>query len=151
MAIDKFPFTRLSPVGQYKPYLYVRISNPKSSISMTIPALIDTGAEDCALPGWYAVKLGHNLRKGHNCRSVHGIGGATEAYAHTCTLEVLDMKGGLKSPVIDYENVVISKSSLFDFVENWNMTFAILGVNGFLRDYILTIDYPNHLFSLTKP
>ena len=62
------------------------------------------------------------------------------------------MKGSLKSPVIDYENAVISKSCLFDFVENWNMTFAILGVNGFLKDYILTIDYPSHLFSLTtKP
>jgi hypothetical protein len=64
MPIKDCPFT-LCRGGIYRPMLPIRIINPHvvGGVYRTI-GLIDTGADECAIPATYASILGHNLLSG---------------------------------------------------------------------------------------
>lgn len=99
---------------------------------MRVRGLIDTGADECALPASFATLLGHNLTAGTS-KEVNTGNGKTIAYAHTIRIEISDFT---------------TQDVLIDFMPN--LYVPLLGTRSFLGNFTLTIDYPNFIFSLEK-
>lgn len=133
MPIRDYPFTIIRPGDLARPFLPVRIANPDSNKSIRVYALIDTGADECALPATFASILGHNLFAGQQ-RKISTGNGVTIAYGHTT-------------------RIIIEKFStqdvLIDFMPNLNV--PLLGVRSFLSNFVLHIDYTQKVFSLKLP
>lgn len=94
--------------------------------------LIDTGADECALPARYAAILGHNLEAGY-VKEIKTGNGITIAYSHTIKIEM----GTFTVPDV-----------LIDFMPNLHV--PLIGVKSFLGNFILMVDYPRKVFSLKK-
>jgi len=151
MPIFEYTFTRLSPDAPYQPFLIIEVTNPANNFHKEMPALIDTGADECTIPGFYAGKLGHDLKAGKP-KPIGTAGGDSEAYGHTCKINIFAMSGTAQKPKVDYDNVVITiPKSIIDFAPDLKLGYALLGVKNFLKKYILTIDYPRQVFSICKP
>jgi predicted aspartyl protease len=107
----------------------VTIINPETHKEIRVSALIDTGADECAIPASFAPLLGHNLQAGQLKRisTGHGI---TIAYSHTT-------------------RIISTQDVLVDFMPN--LSIPLLGVRSFLSNFILTVDYPSKQFSLRLP
>ncbi len=151
MPIIDYPFTRLGPDSPLQPFLIIEVVNPQNGFSQQMPALIDTGADECTIPGFYAGKLGLSLEKGKQ-KFIGTAGGDSKAYSHYCTVYVFAMTGTIEKPRVDYDNVVITiRKILFDFAPDLKASYALLGVENFLSEYILTIDYPRKIFCIRKP
>jgi predicted aspartyl protease len=130
MDIINAPFLKFSPDDIPRPWLPLTIINPHTSQSINVYGLIDTGADECAIPAYYASMIGHNLQAGFP-KSINTGNGVTTAYAHTLSFEVKGIK---------IDNVLI------DFMPNLNV--VLLGVKSFLSNFILTVDYKDSAFSL---
>jgi len=131
--IHDHPFTTPHRSAVARPYLTVALFNPLSGIRRKVMALIDTGADECALPALYAPLLGHELSAGL-IKEVGTGNGITTAYSHTVCIEIFSFSSG---------DVQI------DFMPN--LTTPLLGVKSFLSNFILEIDYCRKVFSLTLP
>lgn len=119
--------------------LPVKVINPQTGQFLLLWGLIDTGADECALPAAYAHKLGHDLAS-VKPRKIGSASGAGEAFPHTTRIEVLDVKG---------DKVVYTiPETPIDFVVGLGP--ALLGVKKFLNHFVLTVDYPGKVFSLQK-
>lgn len=132
MKLHDIPFTKLSPDDIPRPWLPVTIINPHANKSVKVLGLIDTGADECALPASYAAILGHNLQAG-TAKEINTGNGKTIAYSHTVRMEIFD---------------VTIKETLIDFMPN--LYVPLLGVKSFLSNFILTVDYPELKFSLGR-
>lgn len=134
MDIVNFPFFRFQPDDQLRPWLPVTIKNPHSNPPPTFKTigLIDTGADECAIPASYASLLGHDLLAGET-KTINTGNGPSTAYSHTVCFDIAGIK---------IENVLI------DFMPN--LSVVLLGVRSFLSNHILTIDYRKKVFSLTN-
>lgn len=139
MPIKNCPFTLCSG-NIYRPILNIRIINPHSGKSYRTYGIIDTGADECAIPASYAYLLGHNLQAGQIKRIRTG-NGETVAYAHTTKFEVFHPKTGKLLYTVEDTSI--------DFLPNLHV--VLLGVNSFLNKFILTIDYPRKVFSIKYP
>ena len=104
MRIADYPFIAWDPTATVpssmvtvkgpgaRPYLWVRISNTKKQKAIIVPAIVDTGADECALPARDAKSLGHDLFKGIP-KNVDTAGGPTRAFTHTkLTIEILGIR-----------------------------------------------------------
>ncbi|MGR3219109.1 MAG: retropepsin-like aspartic protease [Candidatus Anammoxibacter sp.] len=139
MLISDCPFYCFS--GKiYRPVLALRIINPHSSKSYQTFGIIDTGADECAIPASVAHLLGHNLKKGTTKEIGTGNGLAT-AYTHTIKFEIYHPVSG--------KFLYAVNDTPIDFMPNLNI--VLLGVNSFLSRFILTVDYPKKSFSLNYP
>lgn len=132
MKIIDLPFTKLSPGGIARPWLSVTIINAHSGRHINVLGLIDTGADECALPAAYANILGHNLQAGKP-KEINTGNGITIAYSHSSRIKVGDF-------TVD--------QTLIDFMPN--LSVPLLGMKNFLNNFVLTIDYPNLRFSLDR-
>lgn len=132
MEISNIPFRRFSPNDIPRPWLPVVIINPHTSKEIEVYGLIDTGADECALPAQYASLIGHNLQAGYP-KEINTGNGKTLAYSHTVSIKILDF---------------VVKNVLIDFMPN--LYIPLLGTKSFLGNFVLTIDYPNFSFSLKK-
>jgi len=132
MNIINRPFTIITSGGIARPILPIVLKNPSTGQQLRTFGLIDTGADDCAFPAAFALMTGHNLGAG-TLKVISTGNGTTNAYAHTISLEVDGYK---------VDNILI------DFMPNLNI--GLIGVRSFLKNFILTIDYPNQTFSLTS-
>lgn len=132
MDIVDAPFLKLSPDDIPRPWLPLTIKNPHTNQSVNVYGLIDTGADECAIPAHYAAIIGHDLQAGDE-KSISTGNGITKAYTHTLCLETQGIK---------IENVLI------DFMPNLNV--VLLGVKSFLSNFVLTVDYRRSVFSLHK-
>ena len=130
MEITGVPFRKFGPSDTPRPWLPVVIINPHTNKRIEVYGLIDTGADECALPAQYAPLIGHNLQAGFP-KEINTGNGKTLAYSHTVCLKVGDFT---------------VKDVLIDFMPNLNV--PLLGANSFLSKFVLTIDYPNSLFSI---
>lgn len=130
MNLLNIPFTKLGPDDISRAWLPVTIINPHTNKNIKVYGLIDTGADECALPAQYAVLLGHNLQSGYP-KEINTGNGKTLAYSHTVRIEIPDFT---------------VQDTLIDFMPN--LVVPLLGVKSFLSNFILTIDYPNLTFSL---
>ena len=124
------PFTKLSPSDIPRPWLQVAIINPHSGKEVNVLGLVDTGADECALPAAYASILEHDLQAGRS-KEIRTGNGVTDAYAHTSRLKVGDF---------------VIEETLIDFMPN--LSVPLLGTKNFLSHFILTVDYPKRVFSL---
>lgn len=130
MPVRNYPFSAIRTGDIARPFLPVRIINPDSNREIRVYALIDTGADECALPSSFAPILGHDLQAGQQRRISTG-NGVTIAYGHTTRIVIEEFS---------------TQDVLIDFMPNLNI--PLLGVRSFLGNFILTIDYPNKVFSL---
>ncbi len=87
MKIVDIPFTKLSPGDIARPWLSVVIINPHSGRHINVLGLIDTGADECALPSAYANILGHNLQTGKP-KEINTGNGITTAYSHSSQIKI---------------------------------------------------------------
>ncbi len=132
MDVINSPFLRFSPDDLPRPWLPITIKNPHTGQAVNMYGLIDTGADDCAVPAFYAPMIGHNLQAG-NQKTINTGNGATTAYAHTLCIETRGAR---------MDNVLI------DFLPNLHV--VLLGAKSFLCNFKLTVDYPNAEFSLSR-
>ena len=134
MNLSNIPFTKLGPDDTPRPWLPITITNPHTNKKIKVLGLIDTGADECALPASYAILLGHNLQSGYS-KEINTGNGKTLAYSHTATI------------IIESADFTID-DILIDFMPNLHV--PLLGVKSFLSNFILTINYPDLNFSLQK-
>lgn len=142
MPITNIPLIRLSRT-QYiaRPYLSLAISNPNNkSKSHFTNGIIDTGADECAVPAYMATLLGFVLEEGKP-KKVVGLGGEQTGYTHETTIDIYHPISG------DYLYTV--RNALIDFMPYLNM--VLIGVNSFLSKFVLKIDYPKQTFSIKYP
>ena len=139
MSLIDCPFHQWDD-GVYRPTLQIRIINPHTKLSQKGYGLIDTGADECAVPASYAPLLGHKLEAG-DLKTVNTGNGQTNAYAHTTSFEIFDPSTGQIAYAIN--------STPIDFMPNLNI--VLIGVNSFLSEFILYVDYPNKMFSIKDP
>ncbi|OGX31844.1 MAG: hypothetical protein A3D27_01910 [Omnitrophica WOR_2 bacterium RIFCSPHIGHO2_02_FULL_46_37] len=130
MEITNIPFRKFGPNDIPRPWLPVIIKNPHTNKELEVYGLIDTGADECALPAQYAPLLGHNLQAGY-LKEINTGNGKTLAYSHTICLTIQDF---------------MIKDVLIDFMPN--LYVPLLGAKSFLSNFTITIDYPNFNFSL---
>ncbi|MFA6217703.1 MAG: hypothetical protein WDL87_08665 [Candidatus Omnitrophota bacterium] len=130
MKIENIPFRKLSPNDVARMWLPVTITNPITNKNIRVFGLIDTGADECALPAVYASQLGHNLQAGKE-KEINTGNGITIAYSHTVSIKSYEFS---------------SKETLIDFMPN--LFVPLLGVKSFLNHFILTVNYPCQVFSL---
>ncbi len=139
MPIDNCPFTCFNNIV-YRPVLSVRIINPHTKRSFKTYGIIDTVADECAIPAVYAFLLGHNLQDGET--RTKGTGnGETIAYIHTTRFDIYHPVSGEFLYTID--------DTPIDFMPN--LSIVLLGVNSFFSRFILKIDYPDKSFSIKYP
>lgn len=133
MPIRNYPFSVIRLGDIARPYLPVTIVNPDTQKQINAYSLIDTGADECAFPASFAPILGHNLQAGQLKRISTG-NGVTIAYSHTTRIIIEGFS---------------TQDVLVDFMPNLNI--PLLGVRSFLSNFILTVDYPQKLFSILLP
>ena len=138
MPLTDCPFTLYN--GIYRPTLLIRIVNPHTGLSQRTYGLIDTGADECAIPASYAPLLGHNLKKG-GIKRVNTGNGITIAYVHTTRFDIFDPITGAVAYTVN--------DTPIDFLPNLHL--VLLGVKSFLSNFLLHIDYPRRMFSVKKP
>jgi hypothetical protein len=136
MPIRDCPLT-LCNGGIYRPVLNIRIINPHTGNHVRTHGIIDTGADECAIPAGYAPVLGHNLQAG-TTKPVNTGNGQTVAYSHTTSFEIFHPGAG--TLLYTLPNTPI------DFLPNLHI--VLLGVNNFMSRFKLTVDYPNKTFSI---
>lgn len=112
MPVHNYPFSVIRPGDIPRPYLPVTIINPATNMQIRVYALIDTGADECALPASFATILGHNLQAGQPKKISTG-NGLTIAYSHITRILVEGFS---------------TQDSLVDFMPNLNPT-TILAYN----------------------
>ena len=133
MTALNMPMRAISPGGTKRPYLNVIYINPHTNLKHKAIALIDTGADCCVVPRFYAEILGHHYDKG-NPKAILGVNGQANCYSHTMQIQIPNF-------CTDEIQVIFSE----------NIKEPILGVRTFLMHFCLTVDYPNNTFSLRKP
>lgn len=125
--------------------LWIRVTNPHTNTKVVIQAIVDTGADSCAFPVDIAEQLGHNLES-VPAKLVFTASGPTEAFAHTSRVDILEMRpDGLAGDKVLH---TIDDTPI-DFIRGCED--FLLGVQDFLDDFVLTIDYPRQCFSIHKP
>ncbi len=139
MPIRDCPFTFFSK-DISRPVLPVKIINPHTGKSYRTFGIIDTGADDCAIPARFAGLLGHDLKSGR-IKEISTGNGKTRAYVHTTKFEIYHPATGELTYTID--------ESPIDFLPNLHV--VLLGVNSFLSRFILNINYPRKKFSIKRP
>lgn len=131
MLVKDYPFTKTRPDDIARPYLPITIINQEKNKEINVYALIDTGADECALPASLAPILGHNLKSGHK-KKINTGNGLTTAYSHSIRIKVFDF---------------ITDEVLIDFMPNLHI--PLLGVKSFLSNFVLTINYKDNSFTLS--
>ncbi len=133
MLVKDYPFITTRPGDIARPYLPITITNPENKNQINVYALIDTGADECALPASFASLLKHNLQAGHQ-KKINTGNGITIAYSHTICIKAFGYS---------------TKNVLVDFMPNLNI--PLLGTKSFLSNFVLIIDYPKKTFSIIIP
>lgn len=157
----RFPFTRLVGDTTYRPYLPVTIINPANTLDDFTWAMIDTGADRSAFPEYIAKKIYHDIKnKKVKTDYIETAGGCIKVYKHTFTVEVhaMSLAGTnikIGGPVIKIPNMfvdVVPLTTENEYKEKVHTSFnqILLGVEDFMEEYVLTIDYPNRTFSFRK-
>lgn len=140
MPIRNFPFCTTSPTDAIsRPWLPIKIINPHTGQALRFIGLIDTGADECAIPASFAPILGHSLDKGAP-KAIDSAGGKTTGYSHATKIEIYDLSDKLCHTIHD---------TPIDFMPN--LKVVLLGVKQFLDQFELHMHYPNKIFSIKWP
>ena len=124
---------------RYRTELPVRVVTPHAETSVDALALIDTGADACLFDRSTAEQVGHDLAGDGVLGSVTGgVDGQAETYRHTIQLALLN---GSADQV-----VWRSEARLYDCIDA--DIPILLGVEGFLSAFELSINYPDKTIRL---
>lgn len=147
MPIASYYFTQVSSDETPQPLLWVRIVNPDNG-RKTEPllALVDTGSDICLFPSSVAEDLGHVLRSVDPVEITATVGKGS-AFPHMATIEILQKDVNTDEP-IDHVLHTIEKK-LIHFVKDGSS--FLLGVEDFLGEFVLKVNYPFRMFSITRP
>lgn len=137
MPLKDCQFIKISPDDIFRPALPIRIINPHTNKSFFSYGIIDTGADECAIPAEIASILGHKLDAGIK-KDISTGNGITAAYSHTTKFEVFH------SNTLDLALTI--NNTPVDFLPNLHV--ILIGVKNFLGNYVLNIDYPRERFSI---
>ena len=140
MPLKDCPFLKLSKEDIPRPLLPINIINPHTGLSYATFGIIDTGADECAIPAGIASILGHNLQAGP-VKTIGTGNGETIAFAHTTKFEIYHP--------LSFKLAYTIQDTPIDFMPNLHV--ILLGVNSFLNEFILNIDYPRNVFSVSSP
>lgn len=140
----KWPFHVEHPGVPPRPMLLVRIGNPATGLFLDAWGVVDTGADDCAIPAFCAALLGHDLKAG-KCREVNTGNGVTWAYSHTTCIDIFCPPPGSQLLGPSY---AIADAPI-DFLPN--LGCVLLGTKSFLSRFVLTINYPRQYLTLRTP
>jgi len=142
MPIIDFPFLKASPNSIRRPMLFIKITNPSTGYTLDTVGIIDTGADACAVPAAFGDMLGYMVQDGVP-KPVGTGNGLTTAYSHTCRLDIYHTASLLNG---NAEVIYTTSEVQIDFMENLHI--VLLGVNDFLGQFFLGVDYPAQLFSV---
>lgn len=140
MPIKNFPFLCIPKDDFPRPWLAIRLINSHTGLFIDTFGLVDTGADNCAVPAFFAEELGHTLKKGLP-KTVRTAGGLTTAYSHRTQVEIYDIR--------TKKCVYAIKETSIDFMPNLHC--VLLGVKDFLAQFELHINYPKFIFSIRYP
>jgi hypothetical protein len=138
MPIHECPLTK-NAGGSLVAYLPVTIVNPHTGQKLRTQGIIDTGADECAIPARAARIIGHKLKAGTPSKVTTGNGTAI-AWSHTTIILV-------HHP--ETEEVIFN--SLEVPIDYMKVPSVLLGVRSFLNRFVFTVDYPRRVFSLVDP
>jgi len=139
MPINDCPFT-IGQNGFGRPILPITILNPHTGKHHRTIGIVDTGADECAIPAWVAAVLGHDLQSGQP-KNISTGNGVSTAYSHTTSFDVFHPSTG--------DLLYNIPDAPIDFMPNLNV--VLLGVNSFLSRFILNVNYPEQKFSINYP
>ena len=128
--------------GKLRPFIPIVVINPETGTKVNVMALVDTGADACAFPEHVASGTKHILKGVNVVNSVSsGIGGVdVSTWKHTFVIGLLDPTF---QKVIKWTDRI-----LIDCFEHNNAP-PLLGTENFLKDFILSVDYPNKSLTLS--
>lgn len=139
MPIHDYHFTTVDEVS--RPMLLVRISNPKDPTKCSYPILakVDPGTDVSIFPSDVADEVDIDLTHAKKVE-LTGVTTTGEGRMSKARIEVLEPDHSLISGATQTSDICfVEGSCLF-----------LLGAN-FLKPFVLTIDYPNKVFSITRP
>jgi hypothetical protein len=131
-----------------QPIVRVRLENPHdaSILPFEVRALIDTGAQACAIPAYLCQTLGHSFEEGVSESYAAGIGaGAVRTFTHSTKLTVLFPNESDTEPPQTFEPIEFS----CDFIDQ-PLPFVLLGQRDFLRLFRYAQDGSAGWFSLEQ-
>lgn len=145
MQIKNYPFISLG--DRDRPMLWISISDSDGT-KRTAPLLakIDTGCDGCIFPFDIAEELGYDLKSAEQV-PIETTSIPTEAHRlDSMMIEVI----GMSTDGSPDEKILcrIPKVPIY-FVKDTKQ--LLLGTEGFLNHFALTVDYPNRVFSLVPP
>lgn len=144
-VFQEYRFIQIEPGDRPRLVLPVRITNPKNKRYVNHWAFVDTGADRSAFPGWLRSVLGLSPRSGVK-RSITTGSGPDNAYANSVQIDIFGLTPNLRR--VDTTKIIHSVSTLIDFMPN--LGSCLIGVESFLEDFILSVDYQRRVFSLSK-
>lgn len=139
MPIRDFPFISLYPGHPPNVWLPINITNPHTGLCVSTYGLIDTGAYSCAIPGFIAQNIGHDIRAGRK-KPGSGADGDFDGWEHQIEIDILSQNGTVLHKINAGPTQVIER-----------LPIVLLGVDKFLNDFHLQVHYPNRMFSITCP
>ena len=145
MPIIDYPFLRRGRISRPSPLLPLQVISPGNGFGFFTWGLIDTGADVSIIPEWLGTQLGHDFTAGYR-DDVRTAGGSAEAFEHTFRIEIF----GLEPDGTVLPNVVATVTDQLISVMQ-EAPWVCLGVDDFLKDYILTVNYPEQIFSVQLP
>jgi hypothetical protein len=121
--------------------LPITIINPQTHKPYKTFGIIDTGASKCAVPALIAGILGYDTT---NCKQEPVVTGSGQSYAYCLTTSMI-----IRHPINPDNNVIFTIDNvLINYMPNLNI--VLLGIDEFLSNFVLKIDYPKRIFSLTR-
>ena len=141
MLIREFPFTTPYPALPPNVWLYLHVVNPITHQYEKAYGLIDTGSCVCAIPGYIADSIGHNVKEGKPIFEGEGVGGPILAWEHQIEIQIFNPDGN-----IIIHTIPACPTHVFE-----KLSIVLLGVNNFLCKYLLQIHYPQQWFSIINP
>ena len=147
MPIVDYPFQAQGVYSQPSPLLPILITNPHNGARFRSWGFLDTGAVATVIPAFIARIIGHNVE---NVASFHGngAGGQLTVYPHTCSIDILSMDSNGN---VNEENGIVIRIPPSNVGVIIGLPGVLLGVNDFLKKYIVKIDYPRQVFSIRHP
>ena len=144
MPIRNYPFSKVG-LGSPRPMLWIKVTNPATGYAFAALAFVDTGSDDCVFPAKVAIQLGHIL-EAVPPKEIRTASGKTWAYSHTSKIEILDI-----APDGTCTDTVLCAipNTPIDFAKGCDA--FLLGRRKFLNKFVLTIDYPQQIFSIRMP
>ncbi|MEI6148857.1 MAG: hypothetical protein WCS01_07140 [bacterium] len=108
-----------------KPLLFVHVEDMATGNRTLFPMLLDTGADETCFPASYAAYFGHNnLAPEVSKKSIHGVGGESQAYIHSVRLVLIDPEKSTKKAFVPVWSSTLCKAT---FVSSLDMTMGLLG------------------------